>query len=196
MGLSGGLPTLQAYQGQQQPRAPDGEGGLARPSRVAPSCLPAPHKERAGGAEPPARPLPGSSEEKADAGAARGRRQPRAPLPSRRGPHLLSRAAAAPRQAAPKAGSPPTTRGRTRRRLGSFFKRRSSLGRRRRGCRLLPPPLQPLPGVADRGHSAWAKRPSLRRQPPPSALRLFPGASRLRRAPLRRVARPSLRLLP
>lgn len=51
------------------------------------------------------------------------------------GPHLLPGATVSPRRAAPKGGSLPTTRGRTPRRFGSFFKRRSSLGRRRRGCR-------------------------------------------------------------
>lgn len=84
-GLRGGLPTLRAYAGHRQPRGRDGEGERPAAFPAAPSSPPGPHKGRAGGAEPPTRPLPGSSEEKADAGAAQARRKQRAPRRPRLG---------------------------------------------------------------------------------------------------------------
>nr|XP_040140891.1 uncharacterized protein LOC120889651 [Ictidomys tridecemlineatus] len=84
-----------------------------------------------------------------------GRHAPSPPPGLGPGPHLLPGAAAAPQPR--KGGSPPTTRSRTPGRFCCFFKRRSSLGRRRRGYRLLPPRLLQLPHATDRGHSAGAK---------------------------------------
>lgn len=69
-------PLWKASHAPGLPSAPAALGPLKakrtapRPSRSPPPLLQGPHKERAGGAKPPTRPLPGSSEEEADAGAA------------------------------------------------------------------------------------------------------------------------------
>lgn len=121
-----------------------------------------------------------------------GKRAPSPPPWLGPGPHLLPGAAASPPPDARKAGSPPTRRSRTPQRFCPFFKRRSSLGRRRRGRRLLPPTLLQLPHAADRGHSAGEKRWSQRRPPLPSAGRGGPEGPELEAAPLRRRALPSV----
>lgn len=83
-------------------------------------------------------------------------------------------------------GPPPTTRSRTPWRFSCFFKRRSSLGRRRRGCRhrCYSCPTPPTEGTA-RG------RLRLRRPPPPNAVRAFPEGPELSEAARRRPALPS-----